>query len=212
MPTRDSNRRPLAPRRRASLVVFALAVSACATSGATRPEQVETRDADGFTITEEVRVSSAVRGDFARAVQMLEQEQYESGIALLAQVAEASPNVTTVHIDLGIAYSRTKDWERAEASIQRALELNPHHPVALNELGILYRKTGRFDEARDSYEKALSSHPDFHFARRNLAILCDMYLADLDCALQHYELYTQAVPDDQSVAMWVTDLRNRTER
>jgi tetratricopeptide (TPR) repeat protein len=207
MPTLASNRMSFAP-----LAVLALAVAACATSGATRPAQVETRDDDGFTITEEVHVSSAARGDFERAVQLLEQEQYESGIALLAQVAEASPNVTTVHIDLGIAYGRVKDWERAESSIERALELNPSHPVALNELGILYRKTGRFAEARKSYEEALASHPDFHFARRNLAILCDLYLADLDCALEHYELYTEAVPDDQTAAMWVADLRNRTER
>ena len=84
--------------------------------------------------------------------------------------------------------------------------------VALNELGMVQRRTGRFREARASYESALASHPQFHFARRNLAILCDVYLADRDCALAQYSLYLEAVPDDAEAAMWIADLRNRAGR
>jgi hypothetical protein len=36
-----------------------------------------------------------------------------------------------------------------------------------------------------------------------------VYLADTACAMEHYESYTRAVPDDEAVAMWVADLRNR---
>jgi Flp pilus assembly protein TadD len=208
---RTLDKAPIAPvvRRQALLFAAAWAFSACATPGAERPKQVETRDGSGFTITEEVDVSPETRADFQSAVRMLEQEQYDSGIALLLEVTEAAPRVTTAHIDLGIAYGRVNDLERAEASIKRALELNPHHPVAHNELGILYRRSGRFGKARKSYEKALAAYPDFHFARRNLAILCDVYLSDTKCALEHYELYTQAVPEDGAAVMWKADLSNR---
>jgi tetratricopeptide (TPR) repeat protein len=199
-------------RRRAWTLAAAALVFACSTSGPKRPAQVEVQDPTGFRITEEVRVSGGVRADFEKALRLLEQEQYQSGIALLAEVTEAAPYVTAAHINLGIAHARADDLEAAETSLERALELNPRHPVTHNELGMLYRRTGRFAEARGSYEKALAVYPEFHFARKNLAILCDVYLEDLGCALEHYELYSRAVPDDAKAAMWVGDLRTRLGR
>jgi Flp pilus assembly protein TadD len=189
--------------------VAAASSIACSTPGTNRSTAVAIQDESGFTITEEVSVSSSVRAKFKSAMRLLEQEQYEPGIALLADVTEAAPRVTSLHIDLGIAYGRIGDHDRAEDSIKRALQLNPRHPVAHNELGILYRKTGRFESARKSYESALEVYPDFHFARRNLAILCDMYLGDLGCALEHYQAYSQTVADDETVAIWIADLRDR---
>jgi tetratricopeptide (TPR) repeat protein len=198
--------------RRGCILVSAWIASACGTAGGARPPAVEVHEAAGFTITERARFSAEVRADFESALRLLEQERYADGIELLQKVVESAPGATTAHIDLAIALGRVGDLQRAEASLERALELNPRHPVAHNELGIIQRRTGRFAEARESYEKALALHPGFHFARRNLAILCDVYLADPTCALEHYELYTRAVPDDEAAAMWVADLRNRVGR
>lgn len=198
--------------RSATLVPLAALAVACATSGPERPEQVETRDETGFRIVEEVRVGGGVRADFEDAVELLEQQAYDEAITRLRQVTDEAPHVTAVHIELGMAYRHADDLENAKASLERALELNPRHPVAHNELGIVHRRSGRFEAARESYEKALSLYPDFHFARRNLGILCDLFLGDLACALEHYEKYLQAVPDDEAAAMWVADLRARLGR
>jgi len=191
-------------------LIAALALStACASSMGPVLAQIERGTGGDFTVTQRVRVAAAVRSDFDAGVQLLEQGQNERGIEKLRAVTEAAPELATAHINLGIAYRRVEDWKHAEASVERALELSPRHPVALNELGMVLRRQGRFEEARASYEQALSVAPDFHYARRNLAILCDLFLLDLDCAIENYERYAQDFPEDETVAMWIADLRNR---
>jgi tetratricopeptide (TPR) repeat protein len=195
--------------RLASLAAAACLATACATGGSGPQRPVISRDEHGFTIVDRVKVDRDVRGEFEDALELIDQEEYAQGIALLQKVTEAAPRLTAALIDLGIAYRLSGDLEQAEKSIEAALAVNPRHPAAYNELGIVYRKTGRFEEARASYEKALAIYPDFHFARRNLAILCDVYLGDLPCAIEQYERYAQVVRDDDEVEMWITDLRNR---
>ena len=209
------------------LMLAAVALlSACSTTSAPKPKSAQKsadkiapvarvdiqQDATGFTILEDVRVAAEVRTEYESAVRLFDTQQYAQGIAILERVVAAAPNVTAVHIDLGIAYARSGELDKAEASLQKGLELNPRHPIAHNELGMVYRRKGKFAEARASYEKALELFPTFHFAQRNLAILCDVYLADLSCALTHYQAYQQSAPDDGDTAKWIADLNARAKR
>jgi Flp pilus assembly protein TadD len=195
------------------LSAVACLLCACATTQSTRtPARIEIQDSVGFTITEEARISSDLRADYESALTLLEQGRHAEGVALLEGVANAAPDVSAPRIDLGVAYHRAGDLDAAERNLLQALDVNTEHPTAHNELGIVYRKTGRFAEARSSYERALAIYPGYHFARRNLAILCDLYLADAECALENYEAYMATVPGDDEASMWIVDIRNRSGR
>ncbi len=150
--------------------------------------------------------------DYEAGVRMLEDAQYERGIALLLKVIEQTPTLAPAHMNLGIAYARIGDLDRAEVSLYRALKLNPQIPNAYNELGLVQRRRKEFAKARASYEAALAQFADNHQAHKNLAILCDLYIGDYPCALEHYETYSRLVPDDTEVVQWIADVRNRASR
>jgi len=130
-------------------------------------------------------VTDEMRTDYESAMAMLKETQYEPGIALLLKLTEQAPALTEAHIDLAAAY---------------------------NELGMVQRRKGEFKNARASYESALAQSADFQYAHRNLGILCDLYLGDNACAMEHYEAYSQIVPDDADVVKWIADLRNRSKK
>jgi Flp pilus assembly protein TadD len=198
--------------KRLAPLLLVMTLAACATPGDAPPARFDSLGDQGFTVTQDVRLSGGLRSDFEKAIRHIDAEEFESGIELLEKVTAEAPAAAAAHINLAIGYAHIDNLERAEASLSVALALAPEHPAALNELGIVYRRTGRFEQARESYEAALRIYPRFHFARRNLAILCDLYLGDLECAIENYELYTQAMPEDESAAMWIVDLRNRNGR
>ncbi len=198
----------------ATLLATAI-LGACATTSSpakTTSATVQVQEAVGFTITENVQVNERTRQEYLDALSHLERAQHSEGLAKLQEVANSAPALSAPRIELGIAYHVIGDLEAAEENLLLALQLNPDHPIAHNELGIVYRKTGRFDLARKSYEAALAVYPGYHHARRNLGILCDLYLADLDCALENYEAYMETVQGDDEAAMWITDIRARLSR
>ena len=197
-----------------ALAVLVFVAGCAATSTRTGPAakaqtNIKVQDAVGFTIVEDGRIGGAARGDYDTAMTYLRQGDYNSGSEILETLVASAPHLTAPRIDLGIAYHQMNDLEAARTQLEAALETSPSHPIAHNELGIVYRKLGRFREARQSYEAALSIYPGYHYARRNLAVLCDLYLADLACALEHYQAYMTTVPGDDQATMWIADIQNR---
>jgi tetratricopeptide (TPR) repeat protein len=173
-------------------LVLMLLLGACASNDtSSRPAaSIAVQEDVGFTITEPVSVDNNVRTEYVEALNHLERAQHEEGLAMLQHVASSAPDLSAPRIEMGIAYHAVGDLDAAEENLLLALELNPA-------------------AARQSYESALAVYPGYHHARRNLGILCDLYLADLDCALENYEAYMKTVPGDDQAAMWIADIRGR---
>ncbi len=198
-----------------TLLGLAVWLSGCASTPQSAPRisaNIEIQESVGFTITEPGRVSTDHRGDYEEAQRLLEMGDSKQAITLLVALADAVPHLSAPRIDLGIAHHRAGNLELAQENLLRALQGNPEHPIALNELGIVYRKMGRFAEAKRQYQAALAMYPNYHYARRNLGVLCDLYLADLNCALENYEAYMVSVGEDAEAAVWIADIRQRIGR
>jgi len=148
---------------------------------------------------------------FTDALSHLQQEEYDQGIELLESLTAKESRLAAPFVNLGIAYSRTGNTKKAEYSFSRALRLDAGHAVANNELGLLYRKTGRFSAAKSAYMNALVKHPDYLPARKNLGILCELYLHDMECALEQYQAYLEYAPEEETVARWALELKQRTQ-
>ncbi|HEX9022164.1 MAG TPA: tetratricopeptide repeat protein [Nitrospirota bacterium] len=218
-------------RRRAgwaALAAFAL-FSGCATTKATQqpatavpaapivtnqgPTVARLEDGrQGFVIRESPSMDAESRAEFERAAAMMNDGKNDKAIELLTKVIERSPGVTAPYIDIAVAYLRTGKLEQAEQHLKTALGLVPNHPVASNEYGLLLRRAGRFKEAREIYEKALASFPDYLPLRRNLGVLCDLYLNDPECALKQFEIYSEGMPADAQAKIWIAELRMRLGR
>ena len=169
-------------------------------------------EADVTTIkktTSHVDVDSDVELDFKNAIVLMEQDQNAQAIVVLKSVIEREQRLPAPYVNIAIAYNKTKDTEAAEENLIKALKLDIGHPVANNELGLLYRKSGKFNAARTAYQNAIKDHPEYLPAKRNLGVLCDLYLHDFDCALEQFEDYLELKPDDKTVAIWVADVKRR---
>lgn len=186
------------------IFIFALMMTACATS-----KNVVVIDSDDIVISEEYGIDTELNDKFHQAVKLMKAKKYAMAIELLVDVTDKTQKHSAPYINLAIAYSEIGKIKEAEKILDRAIKINPKHPVTNNELGLLYRKTGRFSDAKNIYENVISIYPQFLPARKNLGILCDLFMADLECAISHYEIFLKFQPDDKEVGIWLVDLKRR---
>ena len=200
-------------------LLLVLTLAGCASSPRTTPvdraedgKPIASPAQDGKRETrtpENIQVDSDVIAEFNTAMKYLKANDYEKGANLLKQLTQRAPSYSAPYINLAMAYEKMGKLEEAEKSIKKALELEPGHPIANTEYALLCRKAGRFAEAREVYEQTLKRYPTFLPARKNLGILCDIYLRDLQCALTQYRAYSAAMPNDETVRIWIADLEKR---
>jgi len=154
-------------------------------------------------------VDSDVELDFNDAIELMQQDKNQQAVDILKTVIEREQRLAAPYVNIAIAYNKLGETKEAEENLIKALKLDIGHPVANNELGLLYRKEGKFNAARVAYENAIKDNPDYLPVKKNLGVLCDLYLHDYECALVQFEGYLEVDPDDKAVKIWAADVKQR---
>lgn len=148
---------------------------------------------------------------FSRALDAMQSVEYQRAEGLLVSINEREPDHAGVWANLGIVLSHLEREQEAVQALEQAITLNPDLAAAHNELGILHRRAGRLSQAETAYRNALEADPDYAIAHRNIGVLYDLYLANPDKALEHYQQFIELDDSDDQVEKWILELERRVQ-
>jgi tetratricopeptide (TPR) repeat protein len=190
------------------VVLLGLAIGACQSIPEIEPEILPQPVV--VKISEPVEVFDVDQQNYEAGMAALKAGEIRFAIELLELVSISAPEFEHVFTNLGLAYFKQKNYDDAELALQRAIKSDPDDAIAYNHLGIIKRLQGQFDSARETYQKAIQIDNEYASAYLNLGILYDIYLQDLEQALQQYKKYQVLVGDDSnSVGKWIVDIQRQ---
>jgi tetratricopeptide (TPR) repeat protein len=112
--------------------------------------------------------SPSPRACFNLGVVLLARGDSQGAADVYVRCAAISPSDATVWMQLGVAYQRLRDRNKAELAYAKAVELDPRDPWAWSNYASLDATFGQYDDARRKWERALALDPGFAPAREGL--------------------------------------------
>ena len=147
---------------------------------------------------------------YDEAIAALKNGAADKALKLLTRLSQDAPDKPRLFTNLGLAHFQLQQSELAEQSFQQAIARDSDDAVAHNHLGILQRRQGRFQDALQEYQRAIKIDSKYAHAHLNLGILFDLYLQDLEKALQQYRKYQKLTSEENTlVAGWIIDIERR---
>ncbi|MEE9165627.1 MAG: tetratricopeptide repeat protein, partial [Nitrospinota bacterium] len=110
---------------------------------------------------------------------------WKDEVSLWSDAAEKSPLKPRPFTNLGEAYEKKADYQKAIHSLKKAISLAPDYDYAHNNLGTVYGKLNQFDLAIKEYLHVLEVNDQFPVAHYNLGKSYEMK-GMLDKAVQEY--------------------------
>lgn len=175
-------------------------------------------------LSSQASITSEARQRFTVAKQAVQKQQWQQAEQELLWLVEHYPQLSGPYVNLALLYQQPY-WQdqntaeessdqplpsRVEQMFEQAIAANNNNLTAHRQYGLYLRGEGRFKAAEEQYLNALAIWPDDAEAHRNLGILYDLYLGQLDKALHHYQQCQNLLPSpDKQLKNWIVDLRRR---
>ena len=115
-------------------------------------------------------------------------DEFKKGIAIY-------PSYPDCYHQLGLAYFRLGDNEKALQNYSKAIELNSHDAVLYDNLGIIYFQNHDYKKTMDLYKTAISLDPHFADAYCNLGSTYGT-LGQLDSAIVNFKKAIEYDPEN----------------
>lgn len=147
---------------------------------------------------------------FASATVAMGEQHYDEAEKYLLKLIEDYPHLSGPFLNLGIIAKNRQHYTVAEQHFKHAIELNPNNVEAYNQLAVMYRELGQFELAEHYYQQALAVWPGYLDIYLNLGMLYELYMGELESALQQYQRYQSFQQEpERRVKGWIKDLQRR---
>ncbi|MCA9392805.1 MAG: tetratricopeptide repeat protein [Candidatus Omnitrophica bacterium] len=94
---------------------------------------------------------------------------WQDPVALYTRMLNHNPSMAKGHVNLGTAYLRDGDLEKALMHFGSAIKINPRYADAHNLLGEVYLRKGEYGKAYKSFLEAVNSRPQHLAGNTNVA-------------------------------------------
>ncbi|MBC7758430.1 MAG: tetratricopeptide repeat protein [Phormidesmis sp. FL-bin-119] len=130
------------------------------------------------------------------------QGDFQQAVADGEEALTVFPNQAELYLFTGIAYSQTKNYDKAVSYLKNAAELETEDPEIrvqiFSTLGDSYNALKKFKESDQSYDKALELNPDNSYVLNNYAYYLSLRGENLDKAEKMSRRSVQLNPNNAS--------------
>ena len=75
-------------------------------------------------------------------------------MAHFQKAIKIQPNFENAHYNIGVAFDKLHEFQKAIACYEKAIQINPNYVAAYNNLGIIFNELKEFEKAKACYDKA----------------------------------------------------------
>jgi serine/threonine protein kinase/tetratricopeptide (TPR) repeat protein len=99
-------------------------------------------------------VLSKIDNQYLDALTATVRRNFPSAVAAYSEIVKADPTKAEAHVDLGRAYEKNNQTDKAFESYSEAIKRDPHIVAAFLRLGILYGRKRDIDASNRAFDKA----------------------------------------------------------